>query len=115
MTDQRRDWRQGHRRLVLDACEVCGHVWYLPREHCPRCGSPDARMVPSHGVGTCVATTRMHAKGDEAGAERLCLVELDEGPLVLGQVDDRLQPGERAALDFQTADVLVPYFSRKAC
>ena len=110
-----RDWTRGEPRIVLTACAPCGHHWYLPREHCPVCGSDDTDQLVAAGSGLCVATTRVHVT-TEAGAEpvRLTLVELDEGPVVMGRAAAGLAPGDRARVSFLPDDEgLVPSFSRK--
>ena len=98
-------WSEGERRLVLVACDRCGLRWYLPHEHCPRCGSTEATPFPAKGRGLCVAVTRVHvtAAGPTGSTPPLglALVELDEGPVVMGRVhDDALAPGDRATVAF---------------
>ena len=106
MTDPRMaGWTRGERRLVLERCERCGLRWYLPHEHCPRCGSTEATPFPAKGRGLCVAVTRVHvtAAGPTGSTPPLglALVELDEGPVVMGRVhDEALSPGDRARVAF---------------
>lgn len=111
----RHDWTLGEPVLILSACARCGNHWYLPREHCLVCGASDLADVRSSGRGLCVALTRLHVTvGTEVGPVRLALVELDEGPVVMGRVhDEALAPGDRATVHFRTEgheDVLVPSF-----
>jgi uncharacterized protein len=95
------DWTRGEPRLVVVRCDRCGAAWYLRREHCPRCGGRDTTSSPAGGGGLCVAVTRVHVTSDGSGPLGLTLVELDEGPTVMGRVhDDALSPGNRARVDF---------------
>lgn len=99
------DWTRGEPRLVVVRCDRCGMRWYLPRAHCPLCGSRDATPSPAGGRGLCVAVTRLHVTtagpDDDSPPLGLALVELDEGPLVMGRVhDDALAPGDRARVSF---------------
>lgn len=119
MNDTIGDWTSGEARLVVSACGRCQNHWYLPRHHCPVCGSAEADRIVASGVGLCVAVTLLHVTaGQGDGPVRLALVELDEGPLVLGRVHDiDLNPGDRARVGFRHAgheQQLVPSFEREA-
>jgi uncharacterized OB-fold protein len=119
MTVRPRDWTVGEPVLLLSTCTRCGNQWYLPHQHCLVCGSGDADQRPARGSGLCVAVTRLHVTAaEESGPVRLCLVELDEGPLVMGRVHDQgLAPGDRASVAFRSDErdrALVPSFGREA-
>lgn len=118
------DWTQGESRLVVLRCLQCGNRWYLPHEHCPVCGCPDVDRSAAGGGGLCVAVTRLHVTtSGRTDADRslgLALVELDEGPLVMGRVhDEALAPGDRARVSFlpeprdPEEPALVPSFARE--
>lgn len=112
------DWTSGHPRIVLTACRRCQNHWYLPRHHCSVCGSADTNEAPANGVGLCVAVTRLHGTGGQSDVPaRLALVELDEGPVVMGRVHDiGLVPGARARVAFRHdghEQRLVPSFERE--
>ncbi len=114
----RPDWTGGEPVLLLSACGRCGNHWYLPRLHCPICGAQDVADAPAAGGGLCVAVTTLHITADDQdGPVRLALVELDEGPVVMGRVhDDALVPGDRAAVEFRSLEhdgVLVPSFAQE--
>ncbi len=116
MTGPVADWTSGVPRLLLSWCDQCGNCWYLPRERCTACGSVEATAIPTDGDGLCVALTTVHVTVDGADPVRLSLVELDEGPVVMGRAEPGLQAGDRAQVGFRPApddDVLLPYFSRK--
>lgn len=82
------------------------------------CGSDDTDDFAVVGGGLCVAVTRLHVTaGDEVGPVRLTLVELDEGPVVMGRAhDEDLSPGDRAVLEFRPdghGGVIVPSFAKE--
>lgn len=107
------DWTGGVHHLLVTTCSRCGNRWYLPREHCPVCGSAETTAEPAAGTGLCVAVTRLHVTGDGAGPVVLALIELDEGPTVMGQVhDENLAPGDRARVGF-VGSPIVPSFTRE--
>jgi uncharacterized OB-fold protein len=107
------DWTDGVPRLVVTRCSRCGNHWYLPREHCTVCGSGETTAAAAGGAGLCVAVTRLHVTADGSDPIALGLVELDEGPTVMGRVhDDTLAPGDRARVAFLGSPA-VPSFSRE--
>jgi hypothetical protein len=66
----------------------------------------------------CVAVTRLHVTGrSDEHSIGLALVELDEGPLVMGRTsDDTLVPGCAADIEFRPDGPnasLIPCFSRR--
>jgi uncharacterized OB-fold protein len=105
------DWTDGQPRLVVTRCGRCGNHWYLPRVHCPVCGGAASTAAPAAGSGLCVAVTRLHVTADGSDPIALGLVELDEGPTVMGRVhDETLAPGHRARVAFLGSPAL-PSFS----
>lgn len=107
------DWTDGAATLSYAECRGCGHRWYLPRECCPRCGSAGPARVPSSGTGTVAAITTVH-RAPPGGPHpavpfHLCLVDLDEGPRVMGRAASGLAVGDRVAVTFPDA---VPEFAR---
>jgi uncharacterized OB-fold protein len=112
------DWTAGHPVLLVTVCALCGTTWYLPAAHGPVCGSGDHDVRAARGVGLCVAVTRLHVRADDGdGALGLGLLELDEGPVVMGRVhDDGLAAGDRARIEFRTDGpdgALVPSLARE--
>jgi uncharacterized OB-fold protein len=113
------DWTRGGPRFVLAVCDECSNTSYLPAEHCSRCGARGRTPRVAVGTGTCVSVTWVHVtvdgRGDPAG---LVLVELDEGPVVMGRTAEReLRPGDGVGVAFESPGAgggLVPVFSRKA-
>jgi len=119
MNERPVDWTGGEPVLLVTSCGRCGDRWYLPHVHCPVCGSTRSTTTPARGGGLCVAVTRLHVtSSDDAGPVSLGLVELDEGPLVMGRVhDDELAAGDRARIHFRpdgAGQALLPSFAREA-
>lgn len=119
MSERTPDWTTGEPLLQVTTCARCGNHWYLPSMHCPVCGSGDHDASPARGGGLCVAVTRVHVRADRGdGVLALGLLELDEGPVVMGAVhDDLLAPGDRARIEFRPdgpEGALVPSFAREA-
>jgi len=112
------DWTTGAERVVLTSCNSCLTTWYLPHENCPSCQSRRFSRSEAAGEGLCVAVTALHvtAEAEAPGPLELALVELDEGPVMMGRVRGPLRPGDRARLEFVTGmdDRLLPSFARGA-
>lgn len=111
------DWTRGTPALVLSECAECDRRWYLPAERCRDCGCPRQRRFHACGDGRCVAFTRWHGttEGHAAEPRALVLVELTEGPVVMGRADGELHPGHGVRLVFIEADTpgaLLPGFRR---
>lgn len=78
-------------RLVVKGCRDCGARHWYPRAHCPRCGSPETEWVHSAGRGRIHSYTTIHRAQQASFRDRvpytLALVDLDEGPRILGFLD----------------------------
>ena len=112
------DWTQGEPRIVVTSCVRCGNHWYLPHVLCPVCGNGDTDQMAATGAGLCVAVSRVHVTTEaESGPVVLVLVELDEGPVVMGRShDDGLVPGDRVGVEFRPdgrEHAIVPSFARE--
>lgn len=119
MTDSERlDWTSGAKRVVLTSCNACLTTWYLPHENCPACHARRFSRKEATGEGLCVGVTALHVSTQEEAGHPvgLALVELDEGPLMMGRVRGPLQPGDRVLLEFVsgTDGELLPSFARRA-
>lgn len=113
------DWTLGGAGIALQRCSACGTVWYFERDFCPACGTLEPRRLAAAGGGVVYATTVVHRAPDDAfrsvAPYRLVLVELDEGPRVMGHAPLDLLLGERVAVGFrEIAGRLLPYFERAA-
>lgn len=100
--------------ITYQICPACDDRWSLPRDRCRRCGGPvDTR--PSAGAGTVFSVTTQHrAPGRDfpvAPPWRIGLIDLDEGPRVMGHLDDRATIGARVRGTMQDfAGAKVPTF-----
>ncbi len=78
-------------------CAACDGLFMPPRLYCPKCGSDERRDVSLSGRGTIRAWTAIHIGPTRYEREvpyTVVLVELEEGPQVMG----RLEPGGKAAM-----------------
>jgi uncharacterized OB-fold protein len=91
-------------RLRYQACRECGAPQTLTRYACRRCGSARLEWRASEGRGTVYATTIVErAPSDQFRAlvpYALALVDLDEGPRLMGHAAPGLTIGDRVAAEF---------------
>ena len=77
-------------QMEVQRCADCGHVRFPPTAMCPRCHSVAFDWTAVSGAGTLWSYTTVRvAPSPELAAEvpyRLGVVQLAEGPLVLGRV-----------------------------
>lgn len=72
--------------VVLQRCNGCQSVIWIPRAICPVCWTQDLATFEASGNGTIYSWTRTGkgmAEYAEAGPYLLAYVELDEGPRVM--------------------------------
>lgn len=72
--------------VVLQRCDDCEAVIWIPRALCPKCWSQSLSTFEASGRGTIYSWTRTHkglAEYKDAGPYLLAYVELDEGPRVM--------------------------------
>lgn len=83
--------------IFIEICGTCATLWALPRERCPRCGSSVVTRVQASGRGRIYAATLVHRAADEAFRPLvpywIALVDLDEGPRVMGHLDQEAPIG----------------------
>ena len=79
-------------RLLVKRCSECGRNHWYPRDHCPHCQSAVTSWEETAGRGTIYSWTTVRRPQSAAFADRapysLALVELEEGPRVLGFLGD---------------------------
>jgi uncharacterized OB-fold protein len=78
-------WRLlGHKRLHLQRCTECSHVWYPPGPVCPRCISDKWRWEPMAGTARIVSWTVFHRQyfAEFPPPHTVVVAALDEGPLI---------------------------------
>jgi uncharacterized protein len=107
-------------RLLLQHCPSCGDIRFPPGPVCPKCLAGEQDWVESSGNGTLESWVDMHRaywdgfKGDLP--YRVCLVRLEEGPIVVSNLIDRtdnLRMGApvRVVFDAVTDDLTLPKFA----
>lgn len=77
-------------RLMLPRCDDCRQTWFPPSHLCPACGSKGVGWAESRGRGKVFSYVVFHRAYHPGFAEDLpyavALVELEEGPRLLGNV-----------------------------
>jgi uncharacterized protein len=77
--------------LRLQHCQDCGRCWHPPLPRCPHCHSRRVEWRAARGTGTLYSFTDVHHAVHVATAAwvpyRICLVELDEGPRIVSNMD----------------------------
>ncbi len=83
---------EGARRheLLLQRCGGCGTHQFYPRPFCLDCLSDDVEWVPASGQGEIYAltTVRIQTAPEFEPPYAVALVQLDEGPRMLGRLPD---------------------------
>jgi hypothetical protein len=107
-------------KLSVQCCAACGDRHFPPSPVCPVCLSEDQSWQPVSGNGKLVSWVTFHRAYWDGFAKDLpydvCLVQLDEGPLVLsnflGKPPADLKQGlpVRAVFDAVTDNVTLPKF-----
>lgn len=122
ITDVSRPFWEGCARneLLIQRCLRCSHLRYPPSRYCPKCLATDASWLKVSGQGSVFSFVIFHRAYHPAWQERIpynvCLIELDEGPMMLSNVIDTdncvLAVGMRVAVAFQRAaeDLTIPVF-----
>ena len=83
--------------LIGYRCAECDGRFAPPRLYCPECGSDERDEVSLAGRGIVRAWTAIHVgptRYEQEVPYTVVLVELDEGPRVMG----RLEPNEKAEI-----------------
>ncbi len=107
---------------LIQECSNCGHRQFYPRTLCVRCLGP-VGWIPSTGTGRVYAYTVVHRA--PAGFTDLVpyvvvLVDLDDGPRVMGRVaggdTQSISTGTRVRSDFEpvSPELAIPVFVLEA-
>ena len=101
----------GHARLVVQRCNSCGVLRWPPLKGCPECRHRDSAWVDAIPAGTIWSFVVYHrAFTAELKTEvpyTVVMVELDDGPYMVGRLVDGEKPptvGARVAAGFVDAD-----------
>ena len=105
-------------RLVLPRCTACGHVWFPPFAVCGRCQGRGREWIEASGRGTVFGVAVFERQYMRAFPVpyHVALVELEEGPLMYGDVVDvdhddvRVGMAVEVTFDDVTDEVTLPRF-----
>lgn len=77
------------RRLTVQRCRACGHHQFYPRPFCLACESADVAWTEVSGRATIysLTTVRIPVAEELAPPYLLALVDLDEGPRLLTNIE----------------------------
>lgn len=107
-------------KLVIQACDDCGDVRFPPSPVCPKCLSAAQSWKAASGNGTLKSWVDFHRAywGGFNGAlpYRVCLVRLEEGPLLISNLvgaSDAAKLGAAVRVVFEKAtdDITLPKFT----
>jgi uncharacterized OB-fold protein len=105
-------WRAAERReLSVQRCLGCGHHQFPPRPHCVRCGGVELEWRRAGGEGTIYSLTvvRFPVAPELPPPYAVALVELDEGPRLLANLDGPPGPiGARVRVAWREREGLPP-------
>ncbi len=107
-------------RLSVQHCDDCGDMHFPPSPVCPKCLSTHQSWRVVCGRATLLAWARFHRAYWDAYREELpydvCVVQLDEGPLLISNFDAGVPDDARIGLPLQvtfidvTSDVSLARF-----
>ena len=83
-------------RLMGLKCQACGAITVPPKMVCRQCASPDMEVTELKGKGKIRTFTTVYVAPEGREDEvpyTVVLVELDEGPWIMGNLDD-LDPAQ---------------------
>lgn len=108
--------------LTIQRCIPCGHLRYPAGPVCPRCLSAASTWYPVSGRGSVFSFVVFHRAYHPAWKDRtpynVCLIELEEGPMMLSNVvgieNAALTVGQPVVVAFQSLDetLAIPVFQR---
>jgi uncharacterized OB-fold protein len=78
-------------RLLGLKCQTCGAITVPPKMVCPQCTSPDMEIMELKGTGKIRTFTTVYVASEGREDEvpyTIVMVELDEGPWVMGNLGD---------------------------
>jgi uncharacterized OB-fold protein len=77
-------------RLIIQRCADCGAYQFYPRPFCLQCQSDHVAWVDAGGTGEvyAITTVRMNVMPELPPPYQVAIVELDEGPRLLGGITD---------------------------
>jgi uncharacterized OB-fold protein len=107
-------------RLLMQKCTACGDIHFPPDPVCPKCLSDKQEWVPVSGRGTLQSWIDFHRaywpSFDDSLPYRVCLVQLEEGPLLISNLvgdseNAKLGAPVHVVFDKVTEEITLPKFS----
>ena len=98
-------------RLTVQRCAACGSHQFYPRPFCLSCESSDLEWVDASGSGTIysITTVRIPVSDELQTPYLLALVDLDEGPRLLTNIDaGTASIGDRVEVQWRSRKGLPP-------
>ncbi len=97
------------RRLLLQQCESCSHIYFPPRPFCPRCSERKVKVVQASGRATLYSyvISPRPAPGFEPPYS-IAVVTLEEGPRMMTNVIGCPQTPQALQLDMPLEVVFEP-------
>ncbi len=74
--------------FTIQRCDDCNKSLFYPRMICPHCGSENLQWYEPSGKGTVYSTTVVRNKPEKGGNHNVALIDLEEGPRVMSQVQN---------------------------
>lgn len=104
--------------IRFQKCASCAHQWALARAGCPSCGGRELLVQESAGRGRVYSVTIQHRAPHkdfpEAPPWRIALIDLDEGPRIMGHLEDDGRIGARVQGHMKPfGGAMVPSFNSK--
>ena len=82
----------------IQQCAACKRHVFYPRLACSHCGSVELAWVEPSGRGTVHAVSIVNRSADKGGPYNVVLVDLAEGPRMMGRVDGMANDAIRIGL-----------------
>lgn len=84
-------WEAAKRgQLVMPRCKKCNHLFWFPRDFCPRCLYRDVEWAPVSGRGRVFTFTIVYQPAHPAFQEEApypyAVIQLDEGPRMISRI-----------------------------
>jgi uncharacterized OB-fold protein len=102
ITPETRHFWEGARfgELRLQKCAACAHVYFPPRPFCPRCASPDVRVVRATGRASLYSYVIHHRPAPGfVPPYSIAVVQLEEGPRLMTNIVEIEQTPTALRLD----------------
>jgi uncharacterized OB-fold protein len=92
----------------IQKCETCGKAVFYPRVICPFCAGAQLEWFEPSGLGVVYSTTSVSRKAEAGGNYNVALIDLDEGPRMMGRVEGLLPEEVRIGMRVKGSVICVP-------